>query len=151
MSLIMGKSHVMNVIDNYEVVSTFAASPVACAAALAALDVLEKEDISARSKRLGDFLAEAIDNAHLPHVLEHRGRGRGLFQTLVIDEKPEKGITARRIATLCALRGMLCGNAANRLRLSPPLVISQEAIVSAVGILLGALKDVGSLGSFPMI
>ena len=149
MSLIMGKAHVMDVIENYEVVSTFAASPVGCAAALAALDILEDEDIAARSKRLGHFLTETIDNAQLAHIVEHRGRDRGLFQTLVMEEKPEKGITARRVAVLCALRGMLCGNAANRLRLSPPLVISEEALSQAVEILSGALRDVGKLGALP--
>lgn len=151
MSLIMGKSHVMDIVENYDVVSTFAASPVACAAALASLDVLEKESISARSRRLGYFLTETMDKARLPHILEHRGRNRGLFQTLVVNEKPERGITARRVATLCALRGMLCGNAANRLRFSPPLVISEDAIVSAVDILSGALRDVENLGPFPKL
>lgn len=149
MSLVMGKAHVMEVIGHYDVASSFAASPVACAAALASLDVLEEEDLSARSKRLGHVLAKAIDGAQFPHVAEHRGRARGLFQTLVVDEKPEQGITARRIAALCALRGVLVGNAANRLRLSPPLIISEEALISSVDILASAFRDVAKLGSFP--
>lgn len=149
MSLVMGKAHVMDIIEHGDIVSTYAASPVACAAALAALDVLENEEISARAKRLGLFLTQELDRAQLPYILDHRGRETGLFQTLVVDEKPELGITARRIATLCALRGVLCGNAANRLRLSPPLVISQEALVDAVGVIAGAFRDVQLMGSFP--
>lgn len=149
MSVVMGKGHVMDILEPYDVASTYAGMPAACAAALAAIDILEEEDISARAQRLGKLLAEYIDNAALPHVLEHRGRGRGLFQTLVIDEVPFKGITARRIAALCALRGVLCGNSANRLRFSPPLTISEEALAKAVEVLKGAFRDVGTLGEFP--
>ncbi|KAF9884999.1 hypothetical protein FE257_000822 [Aspergillus nanangensis] len=149
MSLVMGKSPVMDCIEPGDIVSTFAASPVGCAAALAVLDVLETEEISARAKHLGCVLTRAIDKAHLPHILEHRGRDKGLFQTLVVDEKPEVGITARRIAALCALRGVLCGNAANRLRLSPPLVISEEALIHAIDIMAVAFRDVQTMGVFP--
>ena len=145
----MGKSHVMDAIEHGDVVSTFAAFPVGCAAALAALDVLEIEQLSTQAKRLGFVLTEAIDKAQLPYILEHRGRDTGLFPTLVVDEKPELGITARRIAALCALRGMLCGNAANRLRLSPPLVISEEALTHSVEIMAGAFRDVHKMRSIP--
>ncbi|SPO06521.1 related to ornithine aminotransferase [Cephalotrichum gorgonifer] len=149
MSIVMGKREVMEIIQPYDVASTYAGMPAACAAALAALDVLEDEAISARSQRLGQLLAELISSAGLPYVLEHRGCGRGLFQTLVIDEVPSKGITARRIAALCALRGVLCGNTANRLRFSPPLTISEEALAKAVEVLSGAFSDVATLGEFP--
>lgn len=148
MSIIMGKSHVMDVLHKYEVANTFAASPIACAAALAAMDVLEEEKISERSKRLGDMLTKAIDDAKLPYILDHRGRGKGLFQTLVVDESVP-GVTARRIAALCALRGMLCGFGANRLRFSPPLVITETDLLKAVNILASAFKEVASLGEFP--
>lgn len=149
MSVVMGKKHVMDILEPYDVASTYAGMPAACAAGLAALDILEKDKISAQAQRLGELLAKSIDNAALPHILEHRGRGRGLFQTLVINEVPSKGITARRIAALCAFRGVLCGNSANRLRFSPPLTISEEALTKAVEVLSGAFKDVGALGDFP--
>ncbi|EFX05899.1 L-ornithine aminotransferase [Grosmannia clavigera kw1407] len=128
MSIIMGKSHVMDTLRKYEVGSTFAASTVACAAALAALDVMEEEQLSERSKRLGVVLTKAIDDANLPYVTLHQGRNRGLFQTLTVDESAPN-VTARRIAALCALRGMLCGCSSNRLRFSPPLVISETEIL----------------------
>ncbi len=148
MAIVMGKAHVMDVLSKYEVANTFAASPIACAAAHAALDVLQDEKISERSQRLGDVLAKAIDDAELPHVLEHRGRGRGLFQTLVVDESIA-GVTARRIAALAAHRGMLCGFGANRLRFSPPLTISEEDLLKAVGILASSFQDVTKYDDFP--
>lgn len=144
----MGKSHVMDLLEHYDVASTYAATPVACAAALAALDVLEEEQISARAQRLGDLLTQALANAKLPYILEHRGKGRGLFQTLVVDESTEN-VTARRIAALCAIRGVLCGNSANRLRFSPPLTITESDLLKAVDIIAGVFRDVTTLGEFP--
>lgn len=49
MSVIMGKAHVMDVLEKYEIAGTFGAAPPACAAALAVLDVMEDEKISKRS------------------------------------------------------------------------------------------------------
>lgn len=83
--VLMGKAHVMDVIFKYEIAGTYSAFPVAFAAALATLDVLEEEDISERSQRLGELLTKTIDELAPPYVLDHRGRGRGLFQTLVLD------------------------------------------------------------------
>ncbi|KAF7558386.1 hypothetical protein G7046_g5770 [Stylonectria norvegica] len=146
MSVVMGKKEVMDIIVPGELISTYAASPVACAAALAALDVLEDEEMAARSQRLGELLARTFKSLAPPHVLEHRGSG--LFQTLVIDESVP-GVTARRAATLATLRGVLVGNGFNRLRFSPPLTITEEDLVKGAGVVVQALRDVESVGEIP--
>ncbi|EXJ80439.1 hypothetical protein A1O1_08584 [Capronia coronata CBS 617.96] len=148
LSLVMGKKHVMDILAPGEVANTYAASPPACAAALAVLDILEEDQISARAQRLGRIMSNAIQEAQLPHLLEHRGKGRGLFQTLVIDESADGLVTARRIAALCAVRGVLVGNGSNRVRLSPPLTISETALLKAVNVIASAFRDVGALGDF---
>lgn len=149
MSIVMGKAHVMDVLTKAEVAGTFAASPIACAAALAALDVLEDESISLQAQQKGTLFTQAIDNLNLPYITEHRGRGRGLFQTLEIDETQNAKVTARRIAALCALRGVLVGNGANRLRFSPPLTISETDLLKAAKVLKSAFEDVVHLDEFP--
>lgn len=146
MSVVIGKKHVMDVIGKFEVAGTFVASPIACAAALAALDVLEDENMAERSRHLGEVLESAITKLNPPHVLEHRGIGA--FQTLVLDESTP-GVTARRVAALSALRGVLVGNGADRLRFSPPLTISDEDLVKATGVVVQAIRDVETLGEFP--
>ncbi|KAF7548940.1 hypothetical protein G7Z17_g6726 [Cylindrodendrum hubeiense] len=148
MSVLMGKAHVMDVISKYEIAGTYSASPVACAAALASLDILEEEKISDRSQRLGELLTKTIDELAPPYVLDHRGRGRGLFQTLVLDES-KPGVTARRVGALAALRGVLIGIGANRLRFSPPLTIPEDDLVKAITIIVQCIKDVEKLGDFP--
>lgn len=148
MSLIMGQKHVMDVLSRNEVASTFAATPVACAAALAALEVLEEEKIAARAQRMGELLTKTLEELASPHIIEHRGRGRGLFQCLVLDESTP-GVTGRRVAALCARRGVLVGNSLNRIRLSPPLTISEEDLVKGAKIIDQALRDVSALGDIP--
>ncbi|KAH6877136.1 pyridoxal phosphate-dependent transferase [Thelonectria olida] len=146
MSVVMGKKHVMDVLAKSEVLSTFGASPVACAAALASLDVLEEEKMSERAQRLGELLAETFKELAPPHVIELRGGG--LFWSLVIDESTP-GVTARRVAGLATLRGVLVGNGFNRLRFSPPLTITEEDLVQAMKVIAQALKDVDTMGDFP--
>lgn len=130
------------------IASTFAAPPPACAAALAALDVLEEEDLPSSSQRLGDLLYNTISKLNPPHILAYRGKGRGLFQCLVIDESIP-GVTGRRVAALCARRGLLVGCTENRIRFSPPLTMSEEDIIYGAQIVDSALRDVHSFGDFP--
>ncbi|EEU40328.1 uncharacterized protein NECHADRAFT_76480 [Fusarium vanettenii 77-13-4] len=146
MSVIMGKKDVMDVLGKNEVLSTFGAAPVACAAAIASLEVLEEEKISERSQRLGELLSKTVKKLSPPHVKELRGGA--LFQSLVLDESVP-GVTARRVAALAALRGVLVGIGAGRLRFSPPITITEEDLVKAIEIVVQALKDVTTLGDFP--
>ncbi|OAQ58535.1 ornithine aminotransferase protein [Pochonia chlamydosporia 170] len=97
MSVIMGKSNVMDLIQKSEILSTFAASPIACAAALASLDVLEEEKLAERSERLGEVLRKTIKALNPPYVKELRGPA--LFQSLVLDLSIP-GLTPRRVSAL---------------------------------------------------
>ncbi|KAK7230129.1 hypothetical protein V2G26_002299 [Clonostachys chloroleuca] len=146
MSVVMGKSHVMDVVQKSEILSTFGACPVACAVALAALDVLEEEKISERTHRLGLLLEKTFKELNPPHVIELRGGG--LFYSLVIDESTA-GVTARRAAALTTLRGVLVGCGFNRLRFSPPLTITEDDLVKAIRVISQALRDIEYLGDFP--
>jgi ornithine--oxo-acid transaminase len=146
MSVVMGKKRVMDLIQKNEILSTFGASPIACAAALASLDVLEEDKISERSERLGEVLRKTVKSLNPPHVKEMRGPA--LFQSLVLDcDVP--GVTPRRVSALAMHRGVLVGIGADRLRFSPPLTISEEDVVKAVKIVIQALKDVTRMGNFP--
>lgn len=132
----------------YEVSGTYAGGPVQSAAALATLDVLEQGNYAARAQHLRELLARIIDDLTSPHVIEHRGRGRGLFQALILDESVP-GLTTRRVAALAAQRGVIVGSAPTRLRFSSPLTIREEDLVKGVTIVMQALKDVTQLDQFP--
>lgn len=104
--------------------STFAGGPLACAAALATIGVIEKilPDVSRKGERFRAGLAD------------HHPRVRGLMIGITIGEKcPD-------VQKRCMEQGVLVNCAADgNLRLVPPLVISDAEIDRAVGVINGAL------------
>ncbi len=115
--------------------ATFLGHPLSCAAALAALDVLESEDLAARAARLGDRI-DAITRkwTDLPSVADVRGRG--LAWTLEL-ATPEAAAT---LAGDALAHGLLTLAAGTRLQLAPPLVITEEQLDHALGTLRDLLR-----------
>jgi 4-aminobutyrate aminotransferase-like enzyme len=119
--------------------STFLGHPLACAAALAFLEVLEKEDLPGRARQAGGrffgYLEEAV--GELPGVREIRGRG-----LLLGIELDEAGAGAR--AAAAALReGLLvlpAGEQGEVVELTPPALIDDELLRWAAGALVRALE-----------
>jgi acetylornithine/succinyldiaminopimelate/putrescine aminotransferase len=110
--------------------STFAGGPLACAAANAALDVLDDEALLARVRELGERLAEGV--RELPRVTVVRARGLMVAADLDADA-PE---LARR--ALLEQRLVVNATGPRTLRLLPPLVVGEGEIDDALG-RLGAL------------
>ncbi|WDL98270.1 ornithine--oxo-acid transaminase [Alicyclobacillus sp. ALC3] len=105
--------------------STFGGNPLACAVAIAALDVLEEEQLPERSRVLGDYLLSALRKIDNPHIVEVRGRG--LFIGVELDEP------ARPYCERLMELGLLCKEThENVIRFAPPLVISQEELDEAI-------------------
>jgi LysW-gamma-L-lysine/LysW-L-ornithine aminotransferase len=101
--------------------STFGGNPLACATALAALDVLEKEKLSERAAELGVYLKEKLEEINSPLVREVRGRG--LMVGVELRQKVAPFIAALAEEGVLALPGGL-----TVLRLLPPLVITREQL-----------------------
>jgi 4-aminobutyrate aminotransferase len=111
--------------------STFGGNPVACAAALATLDVLERGGCYERARVLGE---RAL--ARLQPVVDVRGIG------LMIGLELTDGATAAAVQQRCLDRGLLvltCGPDDNVLRLIPPLTISDDDFDLGLAILVDAL------------
>lgn len=108
--------------------STFAGGPLACVAALATIGVIEKvlPDVSRKGERFGHGLAK-----YAPRV-------RGLMIGISVGEKQCAEVQKR-----CAENGVLVNCAADgNLRLIPPLVITDDEIDRAIGVIHGALGQV---------
>ena len=112
--------------------STFGGNPLACAAALATLDILAQENLPARAAELGAHALERLRGLHSPLIREVRGRG------LLIGIELKKRVQPY-LETLCE-RGILALPAGpNVLRLLPPLVITQEQLDHAIDVIAGLL------------
>jgi acetylornithine/N-succinyldiaminopimelate aminotransferase len=106
--------------------STFAGGPVACAAALAVLDVLDDDALLARVRALGERLRHAV--AELPGVGEVRGRGLMLAFELVAGGAPELVLRA-----LTDQRLVLNATGPTTVRLLPSLLIDEAQADDAIG------------------
>lgn len=107
--------------------TTFGGNPVACAAALATLDILEREDLASRAAELGEFALQRLRAIRSPLIREVRGRGLLLGIELSTKVQPY-------LEQLCE-RGILALPAGPRvLRLLPPLVITHEQLAHVLDV-----------------
>lgn len=124
--------------------ATFVANPVACAAALAALSVLEEKDLPARAARLGEAVAKRLASwpVRFPQVAAVRGRG------LLWGVEMTTAEAARTWTTEALARGviLLAGGPEGKVaQLVPPLTIPEELMEAALGILETAMGLEGGL------
>ncbi len=99
--------------------TTFGGNHLACAAALAVLDVMEEEHLVENAAKIGKFLMEGLDTLHLPHVTDVRGRGLMIGVELDV---PCKGIRDKLLFEEHCFTGC---SGTNVLRLLPPLCLSE--------------------------
>jgi len=119
--------------------STFGGNPLASAAALAVLEVLENDGLLAQVKQRGEQLSALLANtaSRFPKLVEC-ARGRGLLQALVLRE----GVDARRVMSALQEAGVLLTIAGGQaLRFSPPLIISRGELEEGVQVLERALAQ----------
>jgi len=126
--------------------STFGGNPVSIAAALATMDILEREGI-ANAANVGEFMLERLRGWVDTHPLVGEVRGRGLMIGIeLVKDKATREPAAElrnRVETLAFERGlMLLGCGETSLRLSPPLIVSREEASVALDILEDVLTVV---------
>jgi acetylornithine/N-succinyldiaminopimelate aminotransferase len=119
--------------------STFGGNPLASAAALAVIDVIESEGLMTRARDLGAELARGLSDIAARHAgVVETARGRGLLQALVLRE----GVDARAVLGTLSARGLLLTLAGGRaLRFSPPLVVQATEVKEALGIVDAVLAE----------
>ncbi|MGD0889956.1 MAG: acetyl ornithine aminotransferase family protein [Terracidiphilus sp.] len=126
--------------------STFGGNPISLAAALATIDVLEREGIR-NAARVGEFMLHRLRGWKHSHPLVGDVRGRGLMIgiELVKDKSTREPATAlrNRVETLAFEAGlMILGCGETSLRLCPPLLINEHEATVALDILEDALTQV---------
>lgn len=100
--------------------TTFGGNHLACAAALAVLDVIEQENLVENAARVGEFLIQGIKALNLPHVVDVRGEGLMIGIELDVPYKELRNhlLFEEHCFTGCS--------GTNVLRLLPPLSLTQE-------------------------
>ena len=145
LSAVTGRAEIMDAVPAGGLGGTYAGNPVACAAASAALDVIERDRLVDRARRI-----EALARPKLAALVgdgspvgEVRGRGAMLALEFVrpgsTDPAPE---LARAVTERCHQEGVVvltCGTFGNVIRLLPPLVIGEELLAEGVDVLVAAV------------
>ena len=98
--------------------TTFGGNHLACAAALAVLDVMEEEHLVQNADRVGNYLMDKLRTLHLPHVIDVRGRGLMIGVELDI---PYKDVRDRLVHEQHCFTGC---SGTTTLRLLPPLCLT---------------------------
>jgi len=137
--------------NGMEFFSTFGGNPVACAAGLAVLDVLEEEKLKENARRVGTVLGRGLRELQGRHAVIGDVRGAGLFLgvELVRDRASLEPATeeAAYVANRLRERGVLTGIDGpfdNVLKLRPPLVFSEEDAGLFLAILDEVLQEDGA-------
>jgi 4-aminobutyrate aminotransferase len=131
---IVAPAHLMDRWPNGAHGSTFGGNPVACAAAVATIAVLEEEGLYERARLLGARAIERLAGA--PNAVDVRGVG------LMIGVELADGAAAERVQQRCLEQGVIvlnCGPHGEVLRLIPPLTISDEELALGLDTVVDAL------------
>ena len=122
--------------------SSFGGNPLACAAALATLDILEREALAERAAALGQYALQRLRTIHSPIIREVRGKG--LLLGIELKRRVQPYLEA------LSERGVLALQAgSNVIRLLPPLVITEEQLEHVLDVVEEVLQDEGSTGIEP--
>lgn len=149
LSAVTGRAEIMDVPEAGQLGGTFAGSPVACAAGLAVLEVIEEEKLAERANFIGKRIMDrfqALQNK-FDLIGDVRGVGAMVAMELVKDRQaksPAKEAVAE-IVKECwknGLIGLSAGINSNVLRFLPPLVITEEQLDTGLDILEASIQTV---------
>ncbi|MEH0822484.1 MULTISPECIES: 4-aminobutyrate--2-oxoglutarate transaminase [unclassified Micromonospora] len=144
LAAVTGRADLMDAVHVGGLGGTYGGNPIACAAALAAMETMRELDLATAARRIGAVMGERLDaiTAGDPRVAEVRGRGAMLAVEIVQPGTliPDPAATAA-ISAACHAAGLLtltCGTYGNVLRFLPPLVISDDELGRGLDILAAA-------------
>jgi len=147
LAAVTGRAELMDAVPDGGLGGTYAGNPLACAAAVGVLEMLENQNLPARARRLEDLIRERLEAlaAEVPAIAEVRGRGAMMAIELVRPGtlEPDPSL-AKAVAARCHSHGvvlLLCGTYGNVIRLLPPLVIGEDLLAEGLDVLAEALRS----------
>jgi ornithine--oxo-acid transaminase len=142
-SAVLANDDIMLCIEPGEHGSTFGGNPLACKVAMAALEVVEEENLAENAFKLGEIFRERMRNIDSPLV--EIVRGRGLLNAIVIKPFAE-GKTAYDLCLIMRDNGLLAKQThGDIIRFAPPLVITEAEIHEACDIIEKSIAQAENL------
>lgn len=149
LAAVVGKAQMMDAPITGGLGGTYAGSPVSCAAALAVLEVMEKEKLPARAVQVGDLITQRLRKlqSQFTCVGEVRGLGAMVAMELVRNRDPHSpdADLAKALVQRAGVNGLVllsCGLYGNVIRILVPLTASDALIHEGLDIIEKSLREV---------
>jgi len=145
LAAVTGRADVMDAVHAGGLGGTYGGNPVACAAAIATIDLIERSDLIASAQQLGAALRTRLDAMKSRDRGIGEVRGRGLMQAIELvhpgttQPDPER---VRAVLATCHAQGVVtlsAGTYGNVIRFLPPLVISERLLHEGLDVVSEAL------------
>ncbi|MCP3956719.1 MAG: 4-aminobutyrate--2-oxoglutarate transaminase [bacterium] len=144
LSAVTGKAAIMDAPAPGGLGGTYGGSPLGCAAALAVIEIIERENLTQRANSIGNLIARRLLTMREHHSLSCMGDVRQLGAMVAMElvhdgspDLPDSRLTAR-LGQASAERGLIvlsCGVRGNVIRFLPPLTASEEVVNEGLDIL----------------
>ena len=140
-SAVFSSHEIMDVIKPGQHGSTFGGNPLACAVAIAALDVVKNESLAENAEKLGQLFRSELSAFIETNDLVKLVRGKGLLNAIVINDS-EDSSTAWDICMKLRDNGLLAKPThGNIIRFAPPLVMNEEQLLDCVEIIKNTISE----------
>lgn len=148
-SALVGKAEILDSAPPASLGGTYGGNPIACAAALAVMDIMEAENIPDKAAKMGAHMVKRMQEMALEHNVIGDVRGLGCLVAIeLFDDAAHKIPSAKKTAALqaCARdQGLIllsCGPNGNIIRFLPPLTIEPEVLDEGLDILANCLAKI---------
>jgi 4-aminobutyrate aminotransferase/(S)-3-amino-2-methylpropionate transaminase len=148
LSGVTGRAEIMDSIHLSGLGGTYGGNPIACAAALGAIEVIEQDNLVERANKIGQIMHDELTAMMKRYSIIGEVRGRGAMQAIELvkpgtTEPNPEALTA--VIKYCTSKGVLilsAGTYANVIRLLPPLVIDEDLLRDGLSVLDEALASI---------
>jgi len=143
---VTGRTEVMNAVHEGGLGGTYGGNPVAAAAALAAIEVMRRDDLAARASWIGTVARRRLDALAVesPFIGEVRGRGAMIAVEFVEPgTKAPNAAAVKAVIAACAAEGVVvisCGTLGNVVRLLPNLAIAETLLDDGLAVIESAVR-----------
>lgn len=144
LAAVTGRADIMDAVHVGGLGGTYGGNPVACAAALGAIETMQKDDLAGRARRLGEVMTHRLDALSEAHACIGDVRGRGAMVAVEIvgaDGHTPEPARAGSVSAYCHSQGVVtltCGTYGNVLRFLPPLVMPEPLLEEAFDVVAAA-------------
>jgi 4-aminobutyrate aminotransferase/(S)-3-amino-2-methylpropionate transaminase len=141
LAAVTGRADVMDSVHASGLGGTYGGNPIACAAALGAMETMEEENLVARAKHIGEILGSSLRELAKKYPVIGEVRGRGAMQAIELVEPGTKNpntAAMNAVVKYCQSQGVLiltAGTYSNVVRFLPPLVITDALLKDALSVL----------------